>query len=211
MAPARTHPPPPPDRLRPLLLRCGGLILAAGQANYAAANVFLDALAHHRHHLGLPAHSLAWGLWEGTAGDGDAQAVDAGRIRHLGVRELSASEGLSLFDAAIASDEAVPVPVRFDMEALRARPDDLLGAAARSAPGRGAGRYAAGGGPGTGPGGGGRTLRRGRGLHRAPPRAFARRAARGPFLGGRGTPAAGHRRDACGGRARARRSRSRDG
>ncbi|WP_420718962.1 KR domain-containing protein [Streptomyces sp. NRRL WC-3795] len=41
------------------------------------------------------------------------------------VRELSASEGLSLFDAAIASDEAVPVPVRFDMEALRARPDDL--------------------------------------------------------------------------------------
>ncbi len=103
----------------------GGLILAAGQANYAAANVFLDALAHHRHHLGLPAHSLAWGLWEGTAGDGDAQAVDAGRIRHLGVRELSASEGLSLFDAAIASDEAVPVPVRFDMEALRARPDDL--------------------------------------------------------------------------------------
>ncbi|MBJ6622788.1 phosphopantetheine-binding protein [Streptomyces sp. DHE17-7] len=51
--------------------------------------------------------------------------MDAGRIRHLGVRELSASEGLSLFDAAIASDEAVPVPVRFDMEALRARPDDL--------------------------------------------------------------------------------------
>ncbi|MFC9887564.1 SDR family NAD(P)-dependent oxidoreductase [Streptomyces pilosus] len=103
----------------------GGLILAAGQANYAAANVFLDALAHHRHHLGLPAHSLAWGLWEGTAGDGDARAVDAGRIRHLGVRELSASEGLSLFDAAVASSEAAPVPVRFDMEALRARPDEL--------------------------------------------------------------------------------------
>ncbi|WP_395575263.1 phosphopantetheine-binding protein, partial [Streptomyces sp. BK79] len=70
-------------------------------------------------------HSLAWGLWEGTAGDGDAQAVDAGRIRHLGVRELSVSEGLSMFDAAVASSEAVPVPVRFDAEALRARPDEL--------------------------------------------------------------------------------------
>ncbi|MFE7129681.1 SDR family NAD(P)-dependent oxidoreductase [Streptomyces sp. NPDC057638] len=103
----------------------GGMILAAGQANYAAANVFLDTLAHHRHTLGLPAHSLAWGLWEGTAGDGDAHAVDAGRIRRLGVRELSVRDGLALFDRALASDEAVPVPVRFDMDALRARPDDL--------------------------------------------------------------------------------------
>ncbi|MFD5430287.1 SDR family NAD(P)-dependent oxidoreductase, partial [Streptomyces sp. NPDC127084] len=103
----------------------GGMILAAGQANYAAANVFLDALAHHRHHLGLPAHSLAWGLWEGTAGDGDAHAVDAGRIRRLGVRELSVREGLTLFDAAVASGEAVSVPVLFDAKALRARQDDL--------------------------------------------------------------------------------------
>ncbi|MFD5430221.1 SDR family NAD(P)-dependent oxidoreductase, partial [Streptomyces sp. NPDC127084] len=105
----------------------GGMILAAGQANYAAANVFLDALAHHRHHLGLPAHSLAWGLWAESTGMGDVGDADLRRMSRLGLPALDVEQGLALFDRALALSpaEAVVVPVRVDAAALRVRGDTL--------------------------------------------------------------------------------------
>ncbi|WP_143076832.1 type I polyketide synthase, partial [Streptomyces sp. MUSC 14] len=93
-----------------------------GQANYAAANAFLDALAEHRRALGLPATTVAWGLWEDgglTAHLGD---TDRRRLTRDGVQPLSAEHGLALFDAALARDGATFVAARFDFAALRRRP-----------------------------------------------------------------------------------------
>jgi len=87
----------------------GGLVLAAGQANYAAANVFLDALADYRAARGLPAKSLAWGPWEGSE-----DQVDVERIGRSGVAALTAAEGLALFDAALGAAEAVLAPIKLD-------------------------------------------------------------------------------------------------
>ncbi|MFF6888798.1 SDR family NAD(P)-dependent oxidoreductase [Streptomyces sp. NPDC012421] len=97
-----------------------GLIGNPGQANYAAANASLDALAQYRRAQGLPAVSLAWGLWDTEAGMGGALgAADLARIARTGIAPLSTEEGLRLFDAALRAGLAIAVPARIDTAALR--------------------------------------------------------------------------------------------
>jgi acyl carrier protein len=94
---------------------------APGQGNYAAANAFLDALAAGRQAAGLPAVSLAWGLWaDASAMTGHLATGDRGRITRGGVTALSAEEGLALLDRALARDEPLLVPARIDVAGLRA-------------------------------------------------------------------------------------------
>ncbi|MFC4907609.1 SDR family NAD(P)-dependent oxidoreductase [Actinomadura gamaensis] len=99
----------------------GGLVLAAGQGNYAAANVFLDGLAAHRHGLGLPVTSLAFGLWAADTGLGELGDADLERMRRLGLPALARDEGLLLLDDALRTDEPSLAPFRLDAAALRAR------------------------------------------------------------------------------------------
>ncbi|MFE7552826.1 type I polyketide synthase, partial [Streptomyces gardneri] len=88
-----------------------GIVGTAGQANYAAANTGLDALAAHRAATGLAATSLAWGLWDGTHGmGGTLGAADLARWSRAGITPLTPEQGLALFDAAIARDDALLVP-----------------------------------------------------------------------------------------------------
>ncbi|MEW1640349.1 SDR family NAD(P)-dependent oxidoreductase, partial [Streptomyces sp. NPDC093801] len=102
-----------------------GLLGRPGQANYAAANTFVDALAQHRRAAGLPAVSLAWGLWgEATGMTGHLSGTDLRRMRRSGLAPMDGEQGLALFDRALAApagraDEALFVPLRLDVPALR--------------------------------------------------------------------------------------------
>ncbi|WP_367127946.1 SDR family NAD(P)-dependent oxidoreductase [Saccharothrix sp. HUAS TT1] len=102
-----------------------GLLGTAGQANYAAGNSYLDALAEHRHALGLPATSLAWGLWETESElSGGLSEVDLRRLARSGLKPLAATEAMELFDAALAHGAPVLAVTKLDQAALKGR-DDL--------------------------------------------------------------------------------------
>ncbi|GHD97255.1 type I polyketide synthase [Streptomyces naganishii] len=104
-----------------LFSSAAGVFGSPGQANYAAANTFLDALAHHRRAQGLPAVSLAWGLWDADGGmAGALDAADVDRMNRGGVRGLLAAEALRLLDTALSSTDPLLVPTRLDLAAVRA-------------------------------------------------------------------------------------------
>ncbi|MEU4717445.1 SDR family NAD(P)-dependent oxidoreductase, partial [Micromonospora purpureochromogenes] len=105
-----------------LFSSAAGVLAPAGQANYAAANLFLDALAAHRRGRGLPAHALGWGLWAGGTGmTGHLDETALRRLRQQGFDALSEADGLALFDAALAGDVTAPVLLRLDRAGLRAQ------------------------------------------------------------------------------------------
>ncbi|RKE22694.1 type I polyketide synthase [Streptomyces sp. TLI_171] len=96
-----------------------GVFGTAGQANYAAANGFLDGLARYRHTLGLPATSLAWGLWTGPGGMGDRlDGTGRARFERLGLAPIGPDHGLALYDAAVRREEPVLVPAPTSAAAL---------------------------------------------------------------------------------------------
>ena len=91
-----------------------------GQGNYAAANSFLDALAQQRQSQGLPASSVAWGLWSRqSAMTSHLGEADLARMRRGGVEALSDQQGLALFDQALSSGLAETIALGLDKAALR--------------------------------------------------------------------------------------------
>ncbi|MHB9524811.1 type I polyketide synthase (plasmid) [Pseudomonas amygdali pv. morsprunorum] len=98
-----------------------GLLPQPGQSHYAAANTFLDALAHYRRHLGLPAVALAWGLWAERSAMGERMA--AAGIQELldrGQLPIALEDGLSQVDLALTGSlPPLAIPARLDLPALR--------------------------------------------------------------------------------------------
>jgi NAD(P)-dependent dehydrogenase (short-subunit alcohol dehydrogenase family)/acyl carrier protein len=96
-----------------------GTIGAPGQANYAAANTFLDALATHRHATGLPATSLAWGLWEQPSTlTGQLDHHDLTRLHRTGITPMTNQHALELFDTALTLNHPTTIAAHLDTTAL---------------------------------------------------------------------------------------------
>jgi acyl transferase domain-containing protein/NAD(P)-dependent dehydrogenase (short-subunit alcohol dehydrogenase family)/acyl carrier protein len=105
-----------------LFSSAAGILGAPGQANYGAANAFLDALAVHRRAQGMVATSMAWGWWEQTSEmTGQMGELGRSRMKRAGLEPMSSEHGLRLFDASLTLDEPLTVPVALDLAALRAQ------------------------------------------------------------------------------------------
>ncbi|NUS65684.1 MAG: SDR family NAD(P)-dependent oxidoreductase, partial [Saccharothrix sp.] len=103
-----------------------GVLGSPGQANYAAANAFLDALALHRHALGLPAVSLAWGYWAQESGiTGHLTEADRLRLARAGLLALPTDRALALLDIGLTA--GVPVLVAAHLDPATARTTLLRG------------------------------------------------------------------------------------
>uniref|UniRef100_UPI003EB7042A thioester reductase domain-containing protein n=1 Tax=Streptomyces sp. bgisy034 TaxID=3413774 RepID=UPI003EB7042A len=100
-----------------------GVIGGAGQGNYAAANAFLDGLAALRAAEGLPATSVAWGLWAQPSGiTGDLDEADIARITRAGFGAITVDQGPRLLDRVLALPHPAPVVTPLDIAAMRERP-----------------------------------------------------------------------------------------
>ena len=122
------------DRLSPahaldffiLFSSVASVIGSAGQANHAAANAYLDALAHSRQARGLVGSSINWGAWSGV-GAAVAHGVDQ-RIAQHGVGMIDPSTGLARFESVIGDGrrQVVVLPVNWtryaEQFATRTRP-----------------------------------------------------------------------------------------
>ena len=93
-----------------------GVLGNAGQANHAAANAFLDALAAHRRSRGLAGQSIAWGAWSGLGEAEEQRERIAAQLEAAGTGWITPQHGLKAFDHLVRQDTTAPMVAAVDWQ-----------------------------------------------------------------------------------------------
>jgi acyl transferase domain-containing protein len=100
---------------------------SAGQGSYAAANAFLDALAHQRRGSGRPGLSVNWGAWSQVGMAARLRSRERGRLAELGVQGLTPARGIEALADLLgrSATQAFVLSVNWD-RLLSAYPEGTL-------------------------------------------------------------------------------------
>ena len=84
-----------------------------GQAHYAAANSFLDALSCYRHQLALPITCINWGPWDGN---GMANSDFREQLSRIGITPLESKKAFSILERLLVSKSSSMVVANVDWQ-----------------------------------------------------------------------------------------------
>ncbi len=96
------------------------LLGSPAQSNYAAANAFLDALAHHRRAMGLPALSINWGPWAEVGMAAALGETQRQRLAKQGIIPMPPGEGLRLFEYLLTTPRPQVAALSLNWQSLLA-------------------------------------------------------------------------------------------